>query len=417
MPKFITAFVSRAALVWRKPILLAALSLGLSLIPTLNAAPAADGLYATFRIKRGASSLGEFTCKLVFDKVPRTVANFVGLAEDSLPWMDFQNGHAVRRPFYEGIVFHRVVANFVIQAGSPNGTGNDGPGYTFRDEFDPTLRHSKAGILSMANSGLYSNGSQFFITLRATPELDDVHSVFGEVVEGLSIATSVQQGDVIESVVITRNGAAARAFDVTIHGIPSVLDAVPRLHSTAGGFPLNYAKPANTEFFVFHSDDLGSWRQLPGLEMYGLTPASTTRDVSSVTTNRARKFFNVAKVQYPDAIYTPPSVTGKKLTLNDAGGIVLAFSFSSGTNGTYNFTQGTTALGPFPVKDYGWNQEAYRGQFLADISGLTFRGWPVTEANVTFVFTAANAGTFAGSLINLIGDHGTVSGTFSVANL
>src|SRR4029078_6891631 len=110
-----------------------------------------DGLYADFE-----TSLGNFSCKLAYDKVPRTVANFVGLVSASGAWLNFKNGDVKNRPFYDGLTFHRIVAGFVIQGGSPKADGTDGPGYTFQDEFDPTLRHSRAGILSMANSGPHS---------------------------------------------------------------------------------------------------------------------------------------------------------------------------------------------------------------------------------------------------------------------
>lgn len=188
------------------------------LVPALRAAPSADGLYARFD-----TSLGTFWCQLEYTRAPRTVANFVSLAEGTRPWLDFNRATVSSRRFYDGLTFHRVVEGFVIQGGSPNGFGNDNPGYTFKDEFHPQLRHNAAGILSMANSGPNSNGSQFFVTLTNTPSLDDKHSVFGSVVEGLEVVFAIGAVAVtnerpvtpvfMNSVTIERRGAAAQAFD------------------------------------------------------------------------------------------------------------------------------------------------------------------------------------------------------------
>lgn len=398
-------------------------SFGLLSIAQTWSAPTADGLYATFAVQRGTNSLGEFSCQLEYVKVPRTVANFVGLAEGTKPFVDFIGGHATRRPFYNGITFHRVVPGFVIQAGSPKGDGSDGPGYTFPDEFDPTLRHSGAGILSMANSGLDSNGSQFFVTLEATPWLDNVHSVFGEVVEGMNVVTNVQQGDVITRVTIVRNGAAAQAFEASVPRLPVVEDADPSLASNPAGFKLNYAHPANSEFFVFLSDALAAWSQLSGKEMYGVNPVTMSRDVSSVTAGRAMQFFNVARVRYPDPIYTPPSVAGGRLTFSNfttAGTFTLELSLTNGIAGTYTLTPGgSTPVGPNPITQYSWTQEAYRGHFVAAISGLTYNFGglvdPVIQANISFKFNSANGGVCGGSFITLNGQQPPVAGSFSMS--
>ena len=137
------------------------------------------------------TSEGAFTIRLFEQEAPNTVANFVGLAEGTKEFTDPKTGKKATRPFYNGLVFHRVIDGFMIQGGDPLGTGTGGPGYTFRDEFHASLRHSKAGILSMANAGPGTNGSQFFITLAATPWLDNKHSVFGEVVEGMDVVRRI----------------------------------------------------------------------------------------------------------------------------------------------------------------------------------------------------------------------------------
>ena len=137
------------------------------------------------------TSAGSFTVKLFDAEVPNTVKNFAGLAEGTQEFVDPKTGQKTTRPFYDGLVFHRVIASFMIQGGCPLGTGTGGPGYKFADEFHPSLRHAKPGMLSMANSGPNTNGSQFFITLVPTAWLDNRHSVFGEVVEGMDVIEKI----------------------------------------------------------------------------------------------------------------------------------------------------------------------------------------------------------------------------------
>ena len=158
-----------------------------------------DGLYAEITTSRGKILLS-----LEFEKTPMTVANFTGLAEGKI-----DGGQGKGKPFYDGLKFHRVIDNFMIQGGCPLGTGTGNPGYSFPDEFDSSLRHDSAGVLSMANSGPASNGSQFFITHTETPWLDGKHTVFGRVVEGQETVNSTKQGDTIKSVKIIRAGQKA----------------------------------------------------------------------------------------------------------------------------------------------------------------------------------------------------------------
>ena len=137
------------------------------------------------------TSAGSFKIRLFDAEVPNTVKNFVGLAEGTQEFVDPKTGQKTTRPFYDGLIFHRVIDSFMIQCGCPLGTGTGGPGYKFADEFNPKLRHDKPGILSMANAGPNTNGSQFFVTLVPTPWLDNRHSVFGEVVEGMDVVEKI----------------------------------------------------------------------------------------------------------------------------------------------------------------------------------------------------------------------------------
>jgi cyclophilin family peptidyl-prolyl cis-trans isomerase len=169
-----------------------------------------DGVFAVLQTVRG-----DIVIELFYKQTPLTVVNFVGLAEGTL---DAAKG----KPFYDGLKFHRVISkangdadNFMIQGGDPRGTGSGGPGYRFPDEFVSDLRHDKSGRLSMANSGPKTNGSQFFITIVPTPWLDDRHTIFGQVIDGLSVVETVKQNDLIQKVTIIRQGKDAGEFKAT----------------------------------------------------------------------------------------------------------------------------------------------------------------------------------------------------------
>lgn len=166
-----------------------------------------DGIYAEFTTSRG-----KIVVKLEHEKTPMTTANFVGLAEGNF---SFRDSLSFKKPYFDGLKFHRVIANFMIQGGDPEGTGMGSPGYKFYDETRPDLKHDKAGVLSMANSGPATNGSQFFITHKETPWLDGKHTVFGHVVSGQEVVDAIQQDDVMETVKIIRVGKAAKKFDAT----------------------------------------------------------------------------------------------------------------------------------------------------------------------------------------------------------
>ena len=153
---------------------------------------------------------GDIVCRLHAAACPRTVGNFVGLATGQTPWKD-KSGATLERPLYDNTVFHRVISDFMVQAGDPEGTGRGGPGYRFADEIVASLRHDKPGILSMANAGPNTNGSQFFITERATPWLDGRHAVFGEVTEGMDVVHAIAAVD--------RDDADRPRNDVVLHRV------------------------------------------------------------------------------------------------------------------------------------------------------------------------------------------------------
>jgi len=177
--------------------------------PKMSNESLADGLYAEMTTSKGTIIL-----QLEFEKTPQTVANFLGLAEGTKFYSTDGSDpkDQAGRPFYDGLVFHRVIADFMIQGGCPMGTGTGGPGYRFDDEIDHTLKHSGPGILSMANAGPGTNGSQFFITHGPTPHLDGKHTVFGHVISGQDVVDSIEQDDGMQTVKIIRQGSAAEEF-------------------------------------------------------------------------------------------------------------------------------------------------------------------------------------------------------------
>ena len=164
-----------------------------------------EGIFATI-----ATNKGDIVLELEYKKAPVTVANFITLAEGKNEFVTQKNLKG--KPFFDGLKFHRVIKDFMIQGGDPSGNGSGGPGYAFKDEFTD-LKHNKPGILSMANSGPTTNGSQFFITHKATPWLDGKHTVFGHVTEGMSIVNAIAQNDVVTKITIVRKGALAQKFD------------------------------------------------------------------------------------------------------------------------------------------------------------------------------------------------------------
>ncbi len=164
----------------------------------------ADGLFLKMNTNRG-----DIYLQLEFEKIPMTTANFVGLAEGTIK----NTAKAEGVPFYDGLKFHRVIPNFMVQGGDPQGTGQGGPGYKFPDEFDTTLKHSGPGVLSMANAGVGTNGSQFFITHVETPWLNGKHTIFGHVVKGQDVVNAIQQNDTLKTVTVLRKGKKAEEFD------------------------------------------------------------------------------------------------------------------------------------------------------------------------------------------------------------
>ena len=183
-----------------------------------------DGMYAEMQTSKGL-----IVIRLAYEESPLMVVNFVGLAEGTK-----DSNRPLGTPFYDGLTFHRVIANFMIQGGDPEGSGRGGPGYSFPDQISSELRHDGPGVLSMANAGPNTNGSQFFITHKATPWLDGKHAVFGRVIQGQDVVNAIAQGDILETLKIVRVGDAANAFkadQATFDGMIAEITAAEDAHA------------------------------------------------------------------------------------------------------------------------------------------------------------------------------------------
>ena len=362
-----------------------------------RAVPAADGLYATF-----TTNHGEFVAKLEFEKAPVTVANFVSLAEGTRAWLHAPSGSLKRAPYYDGLTFHRVISGFMIQGGSPNGLGTDGPGYRFCDEFHPDLEHTGSGILSMANSSggpvpnPNTNGSQFFVTLGPTPHLDLKHSVFGSVVEGMQVVQAIGevptelnpggtevskpvQPVVMQSVRITRQGAAAQTFNPLAYGLPMLDDAKPAFLRQPAGDVIAFGRSTPfSEYFFNGSRDLAAWTFHGSVVARNSPPAPTT-SVTSLTQGESKYFFQIARAKYADQ---PLSWIGKTLSLNlqsSTPAQSLTYVFQQGPSGNINFETplGTATLdedtGVIGAYLFGHNLQSHELIVVSDNIDLVFR--------------------------------------------
>lgn len=363
-----------------------------------------NGIFADF-----TTSLGSFTCQLDYTNAPKTVANFIALATGERPWMDPASGQVRTNPFYNGLTFHRVVARFMIQSGSPNGQGSDGPGYVIPDEFSPALKHTVPCVISMANSGPNSGGSQFFITVTNTSWLDNVHSVFGRVTTGTSVVHAISRvvtdsGDkpltnvVVQNVAIRRVGTAAQSFNIHTCSLPAVASCPLRITVKTNTVTLQFTNSLNAGLFLRESTNLTAW-----------TPSSLGVDILPPVTNRAQltqgvapRYYALTRVQYPSSTLAPRAVTNRNLTLflnNGLGTITNRFNSTGG--GTYNY-EGD----PGTITSYSWSQDVYRGRL-----------WPVYYSSLypmylRFDFTNVAGGTFSGTVYPY---HPSSYGAFGVS--
>ena len=247
------------------------LPLSLLVLSFLLPRKAAAQIYADVQVVQpGGTISGTFTITLDYQKAPGAVANFIGLATGQRGWLDLTTGAIRYTPFYDGIIFHRVIAGFMSQTGSKAGTGTDDAGYKFRDEFAPTLRHDAPYVVSMANSGKHTNGSQFFITAAPTSWLNDVHTIFGHVTAGGAIVDQINATPTtgspadrpltpisIQSVSIYGPSLATFALDPA--WLPKLRNARPTLQKSGATFTLAYDRLPFSEYVGWHSPEMAVW--------------------------------------------------------------------------------------------------------------------------------------------------------------
>lgn len=371
--------------------------------------PVVAEIHADFTVSSGGEPLGAFRVRLDFEKAPRTCANFIGLATGERPWVDLSSNRIVaNKPFYDGLIFHRLIHNFMIQGGSSNGQGTAGAGYVIQDEFHPDLRHSGRYVLSMAKANFPGTGnSQFFITLEAASHLDDKHSVFGEVIEGREIIDGFSDAELfptdrsvagtpandtdyfdrpvseirIDSVVISGESLA----DFDIHDpaleLPSFSDArpLPIRNQAASSFTTVFERKARHDYLYSYSLDLDKWIWLEGARNFLSIDAETEYDLTVTGVTFDRFFAMVGAVDY--SFLENPDVSlfgaGSEITFTNRGGESLTLFPDGEGGGTWiDSHEGSGAINEFTVTDKSPvgrfpNSEATQAHLLP-LLGLNF---------------------------------------------
>lgn len=316
-------------------------------------------IYADFSLSSGGIPLGTVRAELAFEKAPRTCANFIGLATGRRPWIDVANG-AVRTntPFYDGLTFHRLIHDFVIQAGSPDGLGTGGPGFTILDEYHPDLTHSSEYVLSMAKSNAPNTGSsQFFITLAPTPFLDYKHSVFGKVISGQEILNSFKSSqayptDAFDEPLhpITINSVSISGPDLGYFDINNPGLLLPRIFPVPfsitppidGNFTLSFHSKRLVDHAIYHSEDLLSWTTPVHYLSRGSDP-----DFSLVIPSemKPRRFVSLAAFDYYSLPLAPMELTegSRTIRLQIPQNKTFDLKFTSGSPGTWNNSSTNTS--------------------------------------------------------------------------
>jgi peptidyl-prolyl cis-trans isomerase A (cyclophilin A) len=348
-----------------------------------------NGIFADF-----TTSMGNFTCQLDYTNSPAAVANFVGLASGQRAWLDLVTGVARTDPFYNGVTFHRVISGFIIQGGSRNGQGTDGPGYAFTDQFSAGLNFNGSWVLAMANSGPDSNGSQFFVTVAPYTSGNNTYVIFGHVVSGTNVVAAINHvatdsndkpltNVVMQQVVIRRVGEAAQALDINVQGLPVVTNIPLKISQGPGKVSLTFSNRAYADNQWYSSTNLSSWNE----NSFGIEIVAPSSNRVEVATASRQEFFRFAQVQYPFTTFAPKNILNSQLslTLTSGGTGTIGLTLDGTNGGTFTFPPSSGA-----ISGYLWEQEPFRGYLT-----LGLPGYPVLGAFCRF--TSFTNGTFSGS--------------------
>lgn len=327
-------------------------------------------------------------------------ANFIALAEGSRPWMDVLSGQVRTDPFYDGLIWHRVVAGFVIQTGSRAGDGSGGAGYTFIDQFHPSLDHSATGTLSMANTGYGSNGSQIFITLAPQPDLDDHHSVFGEVISGLDVvlaigAVPVGINDkpltnvVIHQATILRCGIDAEAFDVDAYGLPDVVPVEAGLVRNGSDLELVLSRNQFSDYYLYQSPDFSTWSG-ERIGLYFEPPPTGNVNITGTTLLSDMRVYTVPGADYPPPLNTPPGNASAVFVFTVPGAGATTNVYDAVGAGTYS----SDFLGSGIILSSTWLRDPYRGRHYINYLSPTY-DWDASLVYHTPTSGVFNATVFA----------------------
>lgn len=371
-----------------------------------------NGIYAEFN-----TSLGSYTCALYYAQSPKAVANFIGLATGQRAWLSQPTGMVKTNPFYAGTTFHRVIAGFINQGGSPDYLDADGPGYAFVDEFTNPLRFDGFGVLAMANSGPDSNGSQYFITVSPQPQLNDVHTIFGRLYGGSNVVSAINRvvtdanfrpltNVVVNSIKIQRIGTAAIGFDIATNGLPLVTNLNLKIASAGTNVSLSFSNKLYADNRLYASSNLVGWTA----NQLGIETAAPVNHTNLQSIFAPAQFFRAAQIQYVSNTFAPKNVFGRTLAMRYTNGIIATnvVVFDALGGGTYNVTGYT----PGVVTSYSWIQLPYNGY----IPLIFYSGAVLPPSTLKLNFKSATAGNLTGTAyFNYPFTFGAVafSGTFT----
>lgn len=372
-------------------------------------AQTSNGIFADF-----STSMGSFTCRLDYALAPKAVANFIGLATGERAWVDVQTGKSSTNQFYDGVTFHRVIPDFMIQGGSPNGVGTDGPGYTFQDEFSPSAVFTNFGVLAMANAGPDSNGSQFFVTVGPATHLNGLHTIFGRLTGGSNVVYNISRAPrdannkpytnvVIESLRIRRVGTAAQAFNIHTNRLPVVTNLLLTVAlNSATNVSLAFSNRLHAENWLSSSTNLLSWSP----QHIGIETVSPITNTVFVPSTAPAQFFTGSQVQYASTKPAPKSLAGRTLihSITNASSkpTTITNFFDLAGKGTYAVD---TNRGD--ILQLAYEQQAYRGRLR------TIRYSGMVPMQLHLDFSTPTNGGFTGTAYTGIFQQPTpISGKF-----